>query len=442
MPAPLPVSTDEALPARTGVVVVGGGIVGAATALELAERGVDVVLCEKGEFGAEQSGRNWGWCRQVGRDPREIPLILESLKAWRGMNARVEAETGFRQSGIVYLLATDGELTNRMRWYENNAKPFGLNVHPLAGTEAEALVPGARVKWHGALFSPDDGRAEPHMAVAAIAAAARRRGARLLKPCAVRGIETAAGRVSGVVTERGPIACDAVVVAAGAWSRLFLGNAGVDFPQLAVVNSVMRTAPLDAGHEHSASGMKFAFRKRLDGGYTVSHRHLSVADIVPESFSQFFRFLPVLLTDRKGLRLRLGGRFFEAVRLKRRWAMDEVTPFEDVRILDPEPVAAILAEAEASLKQTFPAFAGLEIVERWAGCIDATPDAVPVISAIESRPGLYLASGFSGHGFGLGPGAGRLMADLVTGRPPVVDPRPYRYGRYFDGTRPRPTTGL
>jgi glycine/D-amino acid oxidase-like deaminating enzyme len=204
----------------------------------------------------------------------------------------------------------------------------------------------------------------------------------------------------------------------------------------------MRTAPLDVGHEHAASGMKFAFRKRLDGGYTISHRHLSVADIVPESFSQFFRFLPVFLTDRKGLRLRIGGRFFEAVRLKRRWAMDEVTPFEDVRILDPEPVAAILAEAEASLKQTFPAFAGLEIVERWAGCIDATPDAVPVISAIESRPGLYLASGFSGHGFGLGPGAGRLMADLVTGKPPVVDPRPYRYGRYFDGSRPRPTTGL
>ena len=76
------------------------------------------------------------------------------------------------------------------------------------------------VKWHGALYSPDDGRAEPHMAVAAIAAAARRRGARLLKPCAVRGLETAGGRVSGVVTERGPIACDTVVVAAAS-GRVF-----------------------------------------------------------------------------------------------------------------------------------------------------------------------------------------------------------------------------
>src|SRR4029453_18986614 len=214
MPLPQAVASDE-LPKKTAVAIIGGGIVGESAPLELAERGIDVTLIEKGIIAGEQSGRNWGWCRQMGRDPREIPLILESLKAWRGMNARVEAETGFRQSGIVYLLATDAELTSRMRWYENNAKPFGLNVHPLAGSEAAALAPGASVRWHGALYSPDDGRAEPHMAVAAIAAAARRHGAKLLKPCAVRGLETAGGRVSGVVTERGSIACDTVVVAAG-----------------------------------------------------------------------------------------------------------------------------------------------------------------------------------------------------------------------------------
>ena len=128
--------------------------------------------------------------------------------------------------------------------------------------------------------------------------------------------------------------------------------------------------------------------------------------------------------------------------MKRRWALDEQSPFEMVRVLDPEPVASILDQALASLKFYYPAFEPLEIAERWAGCIDATPDAVPVISAIDRVPGLYVASGFSGHGFGLGPGAGRLMADLVTGAPPVVDPSPFRYSRFFDGTRPRPTTGL
>ena len=88
MPQPVRVRSDDALPKRSAVVVIGGGIIGVATALELAERGIEVTLCEKGEIAAEQSSRNWGWCRQMGRDPREIPLILTALKAWRGREAR------------------------------------------------------------------------------------------------------------------------------------------------------------------------------------------------------------------------------------------------------------------------------------------------------------------------------------------------------------------
>jgi glycine/D-amino acid oxidase-like deaminating enzyme len=442
MPAPHIVHSDERLPAKTSVLVIGGGIVGVSTALELAERGVEVTLCDKSEIACEQSSRNWGWCRQMGRDPREIPLIVESLKAWRGMNARTKSETGFRECGIVYLLETDAEVAARMRWYEENAKPYGLPIHPLTASEADGLQPGATVNWKGGLYSPYDGRAEPEMAVSAMAMAARRKGARILTNCAVRGLETSAGRVSAAVTEMGPLACDAVVLAAGAWSRLFLKNLGTPFPQLTVVNSVMRSKPLAADFELTASGGSFAIRRRLDGGYTIAHRHLSIADILPESFPLFFRFLPALLLDWKGLRLRFGRRFLEAARLKRSWTLDERTPFESVRVLDPKPVDWVLDEALKSLKACFPVFEPIEIVERWAGCIDATPDAVPVISPIDRLPGLYLASGFSGHGFGLGPGAGRLTADLVCGSPPIVDPFPFRYGRFFDGSRPRPTTGF
>lgn len=439
---PDPVYSDTELPKQTTVAIIGGGIIGACTALELAERGIDVTLIEKGVIAGEQSSRNWGWCRQANRDMREIPLILVALDGWRGMNERIGAETGFRQSGIIYLCETDAQMATRERWYEKNARPFNLATRMVSGKEAAELQPGSTRQWKGALYSYTDGHAEPFIATPAIAHGARRKGAKILTNCAVRGLETSGGKVSAVVTEKGRIACDTVVLAGGAWSRRFLGNLDIPFPQLTVVNSVMRSKPLDTPLEHSCSAGKFAIRKRVDGGYTIAHRHLSVADILPDSFRLFREFLPALKVDWSGLRLRFGRRFFDEARLKRRWSLDEASPFEKVRILDPEPITSILDEAAASLKDYYPVFRDMEIADRWAGVIDATPDAVPVMSAIAKLPGFYLASGFSGHGFGLGPGAGKLMADLVTGAKPCVDPEPFRYSRYFDGSNPQPTTGF
>jgi glycine/D-amino acid oxidase-like deaminating enzyme len=122
--------------------------------------------------------------------------------------------------------------------------------------------------------------------------------------------------------------------------------------------------------------------------------------------------------------------------MRKRWRADEVTPFEEVRTLDPEPSAGILDEGRRNLAAAYPFFKDVQIAERWAGLIDVTPDAVPVISAVEALPGLHIASGFSGHGFGIGPGAGRLMADLVAGDAPLVDPAPFRFGRFAQGRRP------
>ena len=204
----------------------------------------------------------------------------------------------------------------------------------------------------------------------------------------------------------------------------------------------MRTEPLETGLTRTCSGGAFTFRKRLDGGYTISHNHLSVADIVPDSFRLFRQFLPALKLDWKGLRLRLGQRYLDEARLKRRWHLDEVSPFEQVRILDPEPVHAILEEAAKGLIDYYPVFKPMRIAERWAGAIDATPDAVPIISKVDKLEGFHLCTGFSGHGFGLGPGAGKLMAEIVTGETPCVDPAPFRHARFSDGSNPRPATGL
>jgi glycine/D-amino acid oxidase-like deaminating enzyme len=420
---------DPEQPARTSVVVVGGGIVGVATAFFLAEAGVPVVLAEKGRIGAEQSGRNWGWCRVMGRDPRELPIGLESLRLWRDMNRLTGRETGFREAGTMYLLDSEAEIAEQSAWLDG-ARDFQVQSRLLTGAELAAMLPGAGRPFRAGLHTPSDGRAEPARATVAIAEAARERGAAILTGCAVRGVETAAGRVSGVVTERGRIACDTVVLAGGAWSRLFAGNAGIDLPQLKVLGAVLRTKPIAGLPEVAVGAKDFAFRKRLDGGYTVARRNANVTTLTADHFRLFGDFLPAFRQSWRELRLRVGRGTLEDWRVPRRWQLDEESPFERVRVLDPVPPEAIIAEAKRNLAAAFPAFAGLEEAERWGGMIDATPDAVPIVSPVAELPGFVVATGFSGHGFGIGPGAGRLAADLVTGRTPVVDPAPFALDRF------------
>jgi glycine/D-amino acid oxidase-like deaminating enzyme len=128
--------------------------------------------------------------------------------------------------------------------------------------------------------------------------------------------------------------------------------------------------------------------------------------------------------------------------MAQRWRMDEETPFERCRVLDPKPSDKWTNHALAQLKKDYPVFAKAEIEQRWAGYIDVSPDAVPVISPVEEVPGFFIATGFSGHGFGIGPGAGRLMADLVTGHTPCVDPTPFRLSRFFDGSKIEVISGV
>ena len=434
-----PVVSDTEPPARTSVVVVGGGIIGTSTAFFLARKGIPVVLCEKGHIAGEQSSRNWGWCRKMGRDPREIPLAIEALRLWGEMNTLTEAETGFRQCGIVYLCKTPDEMAKREAWLDQVARPYQLDSRLLSRDEAAQQLPGLTGEWQGALYTPSDGRGEPQQAAPAIAEAARRHGAGILTQCAVRGIETQGGRVAAVVTEKGRIACDNVVLAGGVWSRLFCGNLDVRLPQLKVMSSVMRTEKFDGGPETSCSGFGFGLRKRLDGGYNVASWSGNVVDIVPDTFRFFSDFLPAMRIEWRSMRLRIGRNFLEEWQVPRRWSLDVQTPFEQVRTLDPVPYQPILDQARTNLIASFPAFRDMKVAESWGGVIDVTPDAVPVISAVDTLPGFFIATGFTGHGFGIGPGAGRLMAELVTGETPVVDPTPFRYSRFTDGSRPQPS---
>lgn len=424
--------TDHTLPARVDVVVIGGGIIGISAALHLARQGNTVLLCEKGKLAGEQSSRNWGWVRKTGRDLREVPLIIEALRMW-GEFTREGLPTGFAECGVLYVARSDADREHYQKWLDRVSE-YQMGSRMIEGDELAQLLPGSTKRYGAALYTKSDGRAEPQKAVPALAAAARSAGAVIVENCAVRGLDLTGGRVTGVVTERGRVACDSAILASGAWSRLFCGSLGLRLPQLKTRSSVLRTSPVSGAPETSAWVGNFAYRKRLDGGYTIANGSANVVPITPDTFKFFFDFLPAAKAERRSLRLRLDNRFMEEARMPKRWDLDHASPFETTRTLDPDPVTSINDDAVRDLREAFPVFRQAKVEQQWAGMIDVTPDAVPVISEVDGIPGLVIATGFSGHGFGIGPAAGRLAAEIATGRPTIVDPTPFRYSRFTDGT--------
>lgn len=423
------VEGDAGLPGQVDLVVIGGGIIGCAAALWASEQGLKVALVEKGRIAGEQSGRNWGWVRRMGRAASEYALGIESLRLWEGLNARTGRDTGFRRTGIVY--AARG--ARERAWLESveaEAHRFGLAVTRLDRAGLSGHFPGARLRDTDALLTADDGRAEPALAAPTMAAGARDKGAVLLTNCAVRGVETAGGRLSAVITERGTIACQAAILAGGAWSRLFLGNLGIDLPQVRVRGSVLRTAPIAGGPTHALGNGRFGIRPRADGGYTIARRGRSPVQITPDTIRQIPQFLPGLRRNASEITLTLDRSMIDGLRTPRRWSSDAETPFEKCRVLDPEPQRRALDAALRDVRAAFPALRDAQVVERWGAIIDATPDGIPIIDHTAALPGLVIATGFSGHGFGLGPGAGQLAAEMATGASPLVDPGPFRLTRF------------
>ena len=315
-------------------------------------------------------------------------------------------------------------------------------ISSIDNEQVRGLLPEMNLQYKRALWAPTDGRAEPQRTAPAIARAVQAKGAAVLTNCAVRNIEVSGGKIIGVETERGRISTPAVVVAGGAWSRLLLKGIGVTLPQLKVVNSVLRTEPVHSGPQITVRGHFFSVRLREDGGYTISTLVANDHDLTPDSFRFLRDFVPVLKREWRSVRPRIGHRFFQEWRDMQRIRPGRLSPYEKTRILDPKPNVAMSNAALGHLAQAFPAFRNAKVAQHWAGVIDFTPDVVPVISNVDSVAGLTIATGFSGHGFGLGLGAGRLTADLVTGQTPIVDPTPFRFSRFTDGSKMIPLTGV
>ena len=430
MPAPLKlVETPLKLPAAADAVVIGGGIIGVFTAYYLALRGMKVVLVEKGRIGAEQSSRNWGWCRQQNRDARELPMATKSLDLWERFAAESGEDTGFRRCGLFYLSNSDEELAGWARW-RDFARTAGVTTHMLDGAQATERGRATGKPWKGGVFSPTDGTADPANAAPAVARAILKLGGTIRQSCAARGIETEGGRLSAVVTEHGTIRTRVAVLAGGAWASSFCHQLGIRFPQASIRSSILSvsspaSALPDALHTSAVSATR-----RGDGGYTLAISGGGRVDPTPQQFRYAQQFLPMFI--RRWRSLAPGG--LEGVRsgheTLRRWRLDAPTPMERMRILDPKVDQATIRRTHARALELLPALRGTEITAAWAGYVDSTPDGVPGIGEITSIPGFILAAGFSGHGFGIGPGAGHLIADMISGDTPIVDPKPYHPERF------------
>lgn len=433
IPFPLaPVTSDPNLPSEADVVVIGGGIIGVSAAYFLAKKGYRVALVEKGRVGAEQSGRNWGWVRQQNRDERELPLAKAALSIWGGLEKEIGADLGFRQQGLTYLTDKPAELAGWEKWV-NMARGYGVNSRMLSEAEANAVVPSSPRRWLGGVHSPSDGYAEPTMASSALAEAARRLGVTIHQNCAARGMETQGGTISAVATEKGRIRTSRVLCAGGAWSSLFCRWHGIDFPQSGVRSTCFATLAGPSVIEGGFSTPEFTFRRRLDSGYTVSIRNRGRIEITPQGLRYARDFLPMFRARwSSSVSMGVGRSFFTGPEALARWTLDRVSPFEKIRVLDPAPDEPTIRAALDALSKEFPALKGIGVAQKWGGWIDSTPDAVAAIGPVPELSGFFVASGFSGHGFGIGPAAGRLAADLIVGDPPIVDPHPLRFTRFSE----------
>ena len=436
-----PIRFCDPLPVEVDVVIIGGGVIGLFAALYMQRSGLQVVVCEKGRIACEQSSRNWGWIRQHGRDLAELPIMMEASRLWEQVDLEVGGRTGFKRGGICYLASTEAKLEKRSQWLET-AKQCQLDTRMLSKAEVDKLIDrkqrgsGAH-EWVGATYTPNDARAEAWQAIPAIAELAQSEGVQIVENCAVRVLDVAGGKIKGVVTEKGTIKCEQVLLAAGAWSSLFAKRHGINIPQLSVRSTVCQTEVLPEFFGGNVADENLAFRRRNDGGYNLAGGARSDCYIGRDSFRNFLKYLPVAAAHLPDITFRPSAPkgFPDAWGTKRKWSGDEITPFEKMRVLDPKPNLKQVETMRDNFAKRFPVVGKPVIKHAWAGMIDAMPDIVPIVDRVPQMQGLIIATGMSGHGFGIGPGFGKILAEMVQGKTPGHKMDRFRFSRFTDGSK-------
>ncbi|TPK85750.1 FAD-binding oxidoreductase [Mesorhizobium sp. B2-4-13] len=368
------------------VMVLGGGLMGTASAYFLARRGARVTLIERNRVGTGATVASFGNIRRTGRHLSQLPLAHRSLRLWGEAEKMLGRDVEFRATGHVRLIFDEGSLAD-MRAYSQAAQPWGLELEELGPREISARFPGLGANAIAASFSPHDGSGNPRLIAPAFAAAARKLGAQIIEGAKVEKI-THTGSGFLVTSSKGTFASECLLNTAGAWGARIAAGFGEEVPLDARGPQMGVTEPLP----HRILPVVGIWTRDKDHGAYL--RQVERGNIV------------------------FGG------------------AAERVRVdLDPGHAAADPIRLQMQLRavaRLLPAIAYISVIRTWSGCEGYIRDMLPVMGRSATTPGLFHAFGFSGHGFQLGPGVGDAMAELIATdrcQTPLDDFRVDRFGR-------------
>ena len=411
----------------TDVAVVGGGLMGLAIAHRLSRSGAAVVLLDQHDLGQHQSGRNWGFARQQGRSPAELPLMRMANTLWRSLSEELESDTGWVMGGNLAVFDSENQENDYRRWLEIG-QAAGVESQYLSPEGVLSLIPAWQRPCRGALFAATDGQADPETVVGAYTEACKREGVTVLPRERVTSLVREGDTIKGVRTENGYIRAGQVVVAAGGWSRGLLAGIGMDLPQNFVHGTVSLTTKQPSITDVTVWGPGFSFRQRKDGRFVCATGGGGLVDIGLDTLAQSRLFIGAFKKNWKRFKLRPGRQIPHEIR----------AAISGQKISSVGPPIPRVDRHQSSLalkrlKGTIKGIGDIQIERTWAGIIDSTPDGLPVIDTLPEIGGLTVATGFSGHGYGLVPAVGHVVTDLIMGHKPVCDVSAMRLSRFSAG---------
>lgn len=366
------------------VIVIGGGIIGCGISYYLAKQGVKVICLEGSDhIGNGGSSRNGGGVRQSGRDPRELPLVMYGIKNfWPTLSQELEVDCEYHQDGNLRL-GKNEKHKQILQGLTDRAVKVGLDVRMIDGDEVRQINPYLSSEVTCASWCPTDGHANPLTTTLGYYKSARRLGVHFISGEKVVELKKIKGKLRQVICESGDVfEGDTVVLAAGYASRKIAATVGIDIPMQEVLLEAL------------------------------------VTEAQPHMFDQM---LGTAEADFYGHQSKHGSFVFGGSSGLENFTKDNGTP-----ICYPKTAPCICR----GIIKYFPDLAKAKIVRNWAGWIDQCADGVPVLGKVSEVPGLVLACGFSGHGFGISPGAAHQIAQLITSGKTDVDISALRYDRF------------